>query len=329
MIEPTANFEPGEGPESESWKNQLASRLDTYRSRNKRKLSGEFSMRFNFEGELAGPRQQSCVPALPDSELELPASTAEDEFVLEAETEPAGQANEPIAAELESPPVASPVAPVLPRLSLPFKRKVFMEANVIEFPRLFPPEPTPSMVAESIVPTSPRILDAPEIAGPLLETPFLDGMRLAPMEHKATPELELPLQVASVPRRILASVCDGLLVLSATALFSSIAYKLLGDVAWSKPALGTVAIAAALFWVLYQYMFILYGARTLGMLFTKLALSTFQGTAPNRRERIFRLLGLSISCSSLMLGFLWAFFDEDTLCWHDRISRTYLFRQRP
>jgi hypothetical protein len=28
-----------------------------------------------------------------------------------------------------------------------------------------------------------------------------------------------------------------------------------------------------------------------------------------------------------MLGFVWAFFDEDTLCWHDRISRTYLVRQ--
>ena len=77
----------------------------------------------------------------------------------------------------------------------------------------------------------------------------------------------------------------------------------------------------------YQYVFLLYGARTPGMVFARLSLSTFQGTAPNRRERILRLLGIAVSCSSLMLGFIWAFFDDDTLCWHDRISRTYTFRQ--
>ena len=30
-----------------------------------------------------------------------------------------------------------------------------------------------------------------------------------------------------------------------------------------------------------------------------------------------------LSAVSLGLGFAWAFFDEDTLCWHDRMTRTY------
>jgi len=26
------------------------------------------------------------------------------------------------------------------------------------------------------------------------------------------------------------------------------------------------------------------------------------------------------------LGYAWCFFDEDQLCWHDRITRTYMAR---
>ena len=34
-------------------------------------------------------------------------------------------------------------------------------------------------------------------------------------------------------------------------------------------------------------------------------------------------LALALSSVSLGLGFVWAIVDEDTLCWHDRITRTY------
>ena len=125
----------------------------------------------------------------------------------------------------------------------------------------------------------------------------------------------------------MASIYDCLLVLVATAIFAFIADHMLAGFEWTKPMLAASLMVPVVFWAMYQYLFIVYGARTPGMAMTHLAFSTFQGTAPNLKQRRKRVLGMAVSCSSLMLGFVWAFFDEDTLCWHDRISRTYSFEQ--
>jgi uncharacterized RDD family membrane protein YckC len=332
VIEPIPNS--GDvAQENESWKHEVASRLDSYRSKSQRKLTGDFSMRFNFDGEPARPRQQICVPAQASEALEQTVEIAEaasqpaTDLRHEAKTKMVEAKEEPEPIEL--PQTVPPSQPPPLRPSVPFKRRVVMEANVIEFPRLFPPEPPPSnLLAEPMVATVPRILDAPEIAEPLLETPILDGMRLEHLDHNPAPELELPLQVAPVAQRLYASIFDGLIVLIAFAIFSAIAYKMLTGFTWTKPIMGAAGLAPVILWGVYQYLFIVYGARTPGMATAQLAFSTFEGTAPNRRQRQIRLLAMALSCSSLMLGFLWAFFDEDLLCWHDRISRTYAFRQK-
>ena len=330
MTEPSSNIDPGDlRPEQDSWKSEVASRLDTYRSRSKRKLSGDFSMRFNFDGEPASPRQQVCMPVAQKAKPEATPETEalrQSEITAESVAEVVEEKAEP--EQIELPQTVPPTQPPL-RPSVPFKRKVVMEANVIEFPRLFPPEPPPSYsIAEPVLPTAPRILDAPEIGQPLLETPILDGMRLEKKEAEPLPELELPLQVAPIARRLEASIADALVVVLASMLFAAIAYKMLPGLEISKPMLGGMALIPAIFWAVYQYLFLVYGARTPGMALARLAFSTFKGTAPNRRERRRRVLAMALSCSSLMLGFVWAFFDEDMLCWHDRISRTYSFHQR-
>jgi hypothetical protein len=329
VIEPTANLGMSDAHEDESWKNEIASRLDTYRSKSKRKLSGNFSMRFDFEGEVAGPRQPICVrPEAETEPQEAEVASQSDSAESPLEPEPLGEELAPKPLEVK--PAEPPPPPARPKPSVPFKRKIVMEANVIEFPRLFPPEPSASQaLAEPMMPSSPRILDAPEIAEPLLETPMLDGMRLEQMETGPAPELELPLQVAPVAERLYAAVADVLIVLGGSGVFYGIAYKMLAGIVWSKPLLGaSAAFIPMILWALYQYLFIIYGERTPGMALTHLSLSTFRGTAPNQRERRMRIIGLALSCSSLMLGFVWVFFDEDMLCWHDRISRTYTFRQQ-
>jgi hypothetical protein len=40
--------------------------------------------------------------------------------------------------------------------------------------------------------------------------------------------------------------------------------------------------------------------------------------------RRWRALMMLLSGASLGFGFLWAFFDQDYLGWHDRMTRTYL-----
>lgn len=330
MTEPTSNLGMEDGAqENESWKREVASRLDSYRSKSKRKLSGDFSMRFNFDGEPAQPRQPICVsrPSEKDAlnETASQSDPAVEEAVGQEDTE-----TQVLGVQVDLPRTVPPTALPPLRPSVPFKRKIVMEANVIEFPRLFPPEPPPSnMLAEPIGTSAPpRILDAPEIAEPLLETPILEGMRLEHLEHEIAPDLELPLQVAPVVQRVYASAWDGLMVAFATAIFGAATYRLLPGLEWTKPILGAMALVPVILWAAYQYLFIVYGARTPGMAMAQVGFSTFQGTAPNHRERRRRVIGMALSCSSLMLGFLWAFFDEDTLGWHDRISRTYVFRQR-
>ena len=72
---------------------------------------------------------------------------------------------------------------------------------------------------------------------------------------------------------------------------------------------------------------LMYAGTTAGMQVTKIRLSTFKGEAPNRRHRRSRVLGLYFSTASLMMGLLWSLVDVDALCWHDRISHTYLTRR--
>jgi hypothetical protein len=52
--------------------------------------------------------------------------------------------------------------------------------------------------------------------------------------------------------------------------------------------------------------------------------STFAGQPANVRARRSRVFAATLSTLSIGLGYLWAFVDEDTLGWHDRISETYL-----
>jgi hypothetical protein len=52
-------------------------------------------------------------------------------------------------------------------------------------------------------------------------------------------------------------------------------------------------------------------------------LSRFDGSPAKRSLRRWRVLASYLSAVSLGMGYAWLFLDEDGLCWHDRITRTY------
>ena len=62
------------------------------------------------------------------------------------------------------------------------------------------------------------------------------------------------------------------------------------------------------------------------MRFAGLCLSNFSGQLPTRAERCTRLTALLLSVLPVGIGIAWAIFDEDHLCWHDRLSLTYMRR---
>jgi hypothetical protein len=56
----------------------------------------------------------------------------------------------------------------------------------------------------------------------------------------------------------------------------------------------------------------------------RISFCTFDGQIPTRGQLRGRLGALLLSVVPAGLGVAWALFDDDHLCWHDRLSRTYL-----
>ena len=147
-------------------------------------------------------------------------------------------------------------------------------------------------------------------------------------EAEKRPGIDIPLQSAPLGLRLLAALVDGLIIAAASALFGFVFWK----VAAMRPPLvqilGLAAGIPCLFWAAYQYLLIVYAASTPGLRVAGLELARFDGTSTSRSLRRWRALAGYLSGLSLGMGYAWVFLDEDALCWHDRITHTYLAPKR-
>lgn len=279
------------------WKREVSSRLEKYRAR-------RGGRRARHEGSLSLDFERAANRMLVDDSANPEAADFADG--------PAAYAG----AESEDAVIADAIA------EPPYEA----ESNVIEFPRspsLFEPVMPPSIeeLAEPII-DRPRILDVPEEVH-TAEAPLAD-IELVPEEPEAAPEVELPLHPAAMGRRVLAGMIDGVVVGIATAAFVMVVVR--GNVPAPQGKIG-VALMMALpcaLWAIYEYLFLVHAGRTPGMQAAHLAISDFDGNSPERPIRRARALASMLSLFSLALGLIWALADEDQLCWHDRISKTYL-----
>lgn len=196
--------------------------------------------------------------------------------------------------------------------------------KIIEFPK---PAPQVEELAEPVL-DLPRILEAEE--EPPAPAAALPPMTLEDEDDNApglVAEFDLPLQVASMSQRSFAAMVDWLVVLMASAVFLMIFVKIADALPHSRIALGIGLLVPCFFWGVYHYLFLVHAAATPGMQMAELSLQTFEGEPVKRSLRRWRALALVVSCMSVGLGFVWAVVDEDALCWHDRITRTYAVRQ--
>jgi uncharacterized RDD family membrane protein YckC len=148
-----------------------------------------------------------------------------------------------------------------------------------------------------------------------------------PVEEPAKerrPGFELPLQAAPMSKRVLAGSIDALLVASAFVLFAYTFFRVTAITPTLQLAATVSLILSAVFWTSYQYLMLVYTGTTPGLRLARLQLSRFDGTAVPRKTRRWRVLAAVLSGLSLALGYAWCFLDEDRLCWHDRITRTYM-----
>ncbi|HVN21523.1 MAG TPA: RDD family protein [Dongiaceae bacterium] len=203
-------------------------------------------------------------------------------------------------------------------------------AKIIEFPRFVwgPPTPPPDQLAEPVV-DRPRILEVPEVAPP---PPALGGITIETVrveEPERRVGIDFPVHGAPLARRALAAVIDGLIIGASSAVFGFIFWKI---TLVRPPRIQILSLAGAIpaaFWAVYQYLLIVYAGATPGLRLARLQLSRFDGSLTNRSLRRWRVLAVYLSAASLGMGYIWLFLDEDSLCWHDRITRTYLGPRTP
>ncbi len=298
---------PGDEPNS-AWRGELAARLSRYRARRKAPPPRYPSLKLPFESFSSSPR------ASVDEGSRFPAFESNHALALDVpRNEPVV---EPVAADAN--PESIPRRAVSPPVTQ-------VSAKIIEFPRSAwaPPPPPPDQLAEPVS-DKPRILEVPEIAPP---PPALGGISIEPaqiQEIEKRPGIDFPLQSAPPGRRLVACFLDALLVAAASALFGFIFWKV---AAIRPPELQLYALAGGVlcaFWIVYQYLLIVYSATTPGLRAVGLELTRFDGTPTTRSLRRWRVLASYLSAFSLGMGYAWVFLDEDSLCWHDRISHTFL-----
>ncbi len=150
-----------------------------------------------------------------------------------------------------------------------------------------------------------------------------------PSEEPA-PGLEAapPLAPAPASLRLMASIVDGALIagsLIGAALTAATHMTSMPSVRAAEIGAAAGLLIAAAF---YYALFFTLARATPGMLYAQLRLSTFDGRMPARAQRWTRLAAMLVSVLPVGLGVVWSIFDEDQLCWHDRLSRTYVCRRQ-
>jgi uncharacterized RDD family membrane protein YckC len=149
------------------------------------------------------------------------------------------------------------------------------------------------------------------------------GSIAASAKLTAASNFDLPIQTASLEDRLMAGLVDAALILGGFLVFVLVFVACTVHPPVGTPALIGGAVALGAFAAIYQLLFFNFGADTPGMRYAKIALCTFDDENPTRQAMRRRLAAVLLAVIPMGLGILWAFFDDDRLGWHDRISRTY------
>jgi|HubBroStandDraft_6_1064221.scaffolds.fasta_scaffold337825_2 uncharacterized RDD family membrane protein YckC len=237
----------------------------------------------------------------------------------------------------ESPPVAPPPAvECSPRQARLFHEKP--TGKVIPFEALTSPELEAPLIetpakARTVTRTS-RGVQARRTAAPSDRQPSLDFLPPSPRSgRKPGAAVEAVIfcdaPVATPTHRAFATAIDGSMILIAFGLFL-VTFRLLGGVfAFDKLMVLMLGASAALIGVFYGFVYVWGSGRTPGMRATGLTLIHFDGYPPDRVSRWMRYLAACLSYCACGLGILWALVDEESLAWHDHISKTFPTFSRP
>jgi uncharacterized RDD family membrane protein YckC len=138
----------------------------------------------------------------------------------------------------------------------------------------------------------------------------------------AVPDPMFP--VASLAERRRAALLDAALLLFSYGGMLALFCTLGGQIQIQKIDAVVAGATLVLFYAQYFALFTVFGGATPGMMLRGLRVIGFSGAVPTPRQLMWRSFGYLVSAGTCFLGFLWALWDDDHLCWQDRISQTYL-----
>lgn len=129
--------------------------------------------------------------------------------------------------------------------------------------------------------------------------------------------------VAVAAHRVIAAALDASIIVIGLAVFGAIFYMAGGVVAINSKTLPLIIGVVAVVTFLYKLLWSMANGDSPGMRWTRLTLVNFDGQKPTRTQRMHRMASGALSLCAAGLGMLWALVDEETLTWHDHISRTF------
>ena len=157
-----------------------------------------------------------------------------------------------------------------------------------------------------------------ELEGPAMRDAEEESEQVFP-RHDST-----LLPVADLGLRRRAAAVDAACLLGAFAVVLGAFAFFGGRLIASKLDAFVCGAILTLLYTQYFSLFTMMGGATPGMMLAGLRLVSFDGAAPEPRQLIRRSAGYLLSGGMAFMGFLWAFWDEDHLSWHDHISQTYI-----
>jgi uncharacterized RDD family membrane protein YckC len=302
-----------------AWRREIASRVQQHRARRGRPADPN-AMEFNFPAD--GPHsfgtepQDGLTPPPPERfhEIVIPQNMVKPvmgrpeppKVIRFPRTQPAyvPTVEEVMLDELEQ---AAP-SPESPRITM----------------EVYDSEPM-ELQEQEIEPLEIEPVARPSLRGQQLNLlPSFDDIQLEPEEVRTDHDNEVMPRPAPMHQRLVAGLVDVALVLLATGVFALTFVEVAEGIPHSNMTMVCMFAAGGIFWLIFQYIFLVYRRATPGMNFAGLELCNFEGKATTMFERQSRAAASALSGFSMGLGYFWALVDEDRVGWHDRISRTHV-----
>jgi len=219
--------------------------------------------------------------------------------------------------------LVEPVLPPLTRKPITYQPSLFSSRElprVVAFDTIAPHVLEPP--TRKVISQKPRARHRRVIPGQqsLEFAPAAGTQRYA---HPAEGAIYCDAPVAVAAHRAIAAALDASMIVMGLALIGVIFYTAGGTIAINSKTLPLLVGVAALVTFLYKMLWCMGNGDSPGMRWTRLTLVNFDGQKPTRTQRLHRLASGVLSLCAAGLGLLWALVDEETLTWHDHISRTF------